>query len=167
MKPSYTKLDTKLNSTKNDINLKSKQSKTHIKSTSSDIIDIRLASLQINDNPPLSDDGMTTITTIQTINKYNHSISLNPWQLVLSSLITTYSETKIIHKNSDNNKDQHYSSTLLSNHEPTNFNNNTSTLWNRNSNTVVWNKQNFTSRILAPPRRHTSNSTQQSTTTEV
>ena len=44
---------------------------------------------------------------------------------------------------------------------------NTATPWNRNSNTIVWNKQNFMSHILDPPKRHTSNSTQQSTIIEV
>ena len=77
MKPSDTELDTKHDSTKNEINLKSIQSMTHIKPTSSDIIDIRLASLQISDNPLSSDDDMTTTTKIQTINNNNHSISLN------------------------------------------------------------------------------------------
>ena len=110
---------------------------------------------------------MTTTTTLQTINKHNHSISLNPWQDMMSSSITTHSETKSIHKNSDDNKDQHYSSTLLSNHEPSKLNNNTSTLCNRNSNTVVWNKKYFMSRMLAPSKRHTSNSTQQSAIIEV
>ena len=68
MKSSDTELDTKHNSTKNYINLKSKQPKTHMKPTSSDIIDIRVASLQVGDNPLPSDD-MTTITKIHTINR--------------------------------------------------------------------------------------------------
>ena len=167
MKPSDTEIDTQLNSTKDTINLQSKQSKTHIKPISNDIIDIKLASLQISDNPLSSDDDLTITTKIQTITNNNHSISLNPWQDMLSSSITTSPENKSIHKNSDHNKDKYYSSTLRSNHESANFNNITSTLWNRNSNTVVWNKQNFTSRIFAPLKRHTSQSTLQSTTIEV
>ena len=77
MKPSDTEIDTQLNSTKYNISLQSKQSKTHIKPISNDIIDIKLASLQISDNPLSSDDDMTTTTKIQTINNNNHSISLN------------------------------------------------------------------------------------------
>ena len=95
MKPSDTEIDTQLNSTKDTINLQSKQSKTHIKPISNDIIDIKLASLQISDNPLSSDDNLTITTKIQTITNNNHSISLNPWQDMLSSSITTSPEKKV------------------------------------------------------------------------
>ena len=79
---------------------------------------------------------------------------------------TTHSETKSTHKNSDDNKDHYYPSTLLSNHESANIHNNTAKLWNRNSDTVVWNKQNFMRRLSAPFKSHTVNPTSQSTITD-
>ena len=74
---------------------------------------------------------------------------------------------KSIHKNSDDNTYHHYSSTLLSNHETANIHNKTTKQWNRNSDTVVWNKQNLMSRLSTPFKHHTVNPTSQSTITDV
>ena len=137
MKPSDTELDTTFYSQTNDIKLNSTQTNTHIQSTNSGINDIQLASLQIHDNPSSSEDENTTTTTNHILNKHNHNIPINPWQEMLSLSNTTYSETKSTHKNSDDNKDYHYSNILLSNHEPANRHNPPSTLWNRNSDTIV------------------------------
>ena len=68
MKPSDTEFDTKLNSKINDINLKPKQSNTHIKSTNRDINDIILASLQIRNNTPSTDDDNHNKTTYKKTN---------------------------------------------------------------------------------------------------
>ena len=167
MKPSNTELDTTRQSQTNDIKINSTQSNTHIQSTNSDINDIRFGSLQINDNPSSLEDENTTTTITHITKKYNHTIQLNPWQDIPSQSTTTHSETKRIHKNSDDNTDHHYSSTLLSNHETANIHNNTTKQWNRNSDTVVWNKQNLMSRLSAPFKHHTVNPTSQSTITDV
>ena len=149
MKPSDTELDTIFQQQMHDINLNSTQTYIHQTSTNTDIKDIRLASLHIQANPSSSEGENTTTPTNHIFNKHNHNIPINPWQDMLSLSNTTHSETKSTHKNSDDDTYYHYSNTLLSNHEPDNIHNNTSTLWNRNSNTIVWNKQNFMNRILA------------------
>ena len=80
---------------------------------------------------------------------------------------TTHSETKSTHKNSDDNSDYHYSNTLLyKNEQDTSFNK-TSTLWNRNSDTIVWTKQNLMNRIVDPTIQQKHNSTSQNTITDV
>ena len=137
MKPSDTELDTLFQLKMNDINLNTTQSHIHQTSTNSDITDIRFASLQIQDDSSSSVEENTTTTTNHTSNKHNHNIPINPWQDMPSLSNTTYSETKSTHKNSDDNNDYHYSNTLLSNHEPANRHNPSSTLWNRNSDTIV------------------------------
>ena len=101
---------------------------------------------------------MTTSIFLQTMTNHNNPIPINPWQDMTSSSNTTKSEKSIDKNNVDNNH-QHDSGALLSNHDLKK--NNNSTLWNRNTNTVVWTKQNFINRLMAPPNR------QQSTTTNV
>ena len=162
MKPSDIEPDTIFQLQMNNINLNTTQS-----SINSDITDIRIASLQIQDEFSSSTEENTTTTTNNTSNKHNHNIPINPWQDMPSLSNTTCSETKSTHKNSDDNNDYHYSNTLLSNHEPANRHNPPSTLWYRNSDTIVWNKQNFLNRIAAPLKHHKSNPFSQDTTTEV
>ena len=86
---------------------------------------------------------------------------------MLSFPNTTPSETKSILKNSDDNSDYHYSNTILSNHDRDNNQNKTSTLWNRNSNTIVWTKQNLMNRILNKTTHQNINSSSQTTLSEV
>ena len=103
---------------------------------------------------------MTTSTLSQIITNHNNPNPINPWQDMTSSSNTTNSETKSFHKNNVDNNHQHYSGALFSNHELNNtINNNNSTLWNRNTNTIVWTKQNFTTRLMAPPKREQSTTT--------
>jgi len=162
MKPSDIEPDTIFQLQMNNINLNTTQS-----SINRDITDIRFASLQIQDEFSSSAEENTTTTTNNTSNKHNHNIPINPWQDMPSLSNTTYSETKSTHKNSDDNKDYHYSNILLSNHEPANRHNPPSTLWNRNSHTIVWNKQNFMNRIAASPKHHNSNPLSQATNKEL
>ena len=138
MKPSDTESDTKLNIQKTDTNLDLQYSTTYLNTKNSDINDIRFASIQIRDNPPSSNDDMITSILPQKITNHNNPIPINPWQDMTSSSNTTNSEKNSIYKNNVDNKHQHYSGALLSNHELNNTtNNNNSTLWNRNTNTVL------------------------------
>ena len=137
MKPSDTELDTIFKLQMNEINLNTTQSHIHQTSTNSNITDIIFASLQIQDDSSSSAEENTTTTTNHISNKHNHNIPINPWQDMPSLSNTAYSETKKTHKNSDDNKDYHYSNILISNHEPANRHNPPSTLWNRNSDTIV------------------------------
>ena len=123
MKPSDIEPDTTFQLQMNNINLNTTQS-----SINSDNTDIRVASLQIQDEFSSSAEENTTTTTNHISNKHNHNIPINPWQDMPSLSNTTYSETKNTHKNSDDNNDYHCSNTLLSNHKPANRHNNPSTL---------------------------------------
>ena len=105
---------------------------------------------------------MITSILPHKITNHNNSIPINPWQDMTSSINTTNSETNSIRKNNVDNKYQHYSGALLSNHKLNNtIDDNNSTLWNRNTNTVLWTKQNFINRPMAPSK------ILQSTTTDV
>ena len=167
MKPSDNDLDTILNQQMQDINLNTTQTYTHQTLTNIDITDIRLARLHIQTNPSSSEDDNTNTPTNHIQNKQNSNILINPWQDMPTSSQTNHSETKSIHKNSDDNSDYHYSNTLLYNHEQDNSFNKTSTLWNRNANTIVWTKQNLMNRIVDPTTLQTHTSTSQNTITDV
>ena len=70
----------------------------------------------------------------------------------------SYSKTKSIHINNNDNNYQHDSSDLPSNHEATfTTNNNNSFLWNRAKNPGVWTKSQFMNRLLVPPMRRLLN----------
>ena len=118
-------------------------------------------------HPSSSEDDNTNTPPNHITNKHNNNIPINPWQDMLSFSNTTHSETKSTHKNSDDNSNYHYSNTTLSNHEQDNIHNKTSTLWNRNSNTIVWTKQDLINRILDPTTHQKPNSTSQTTITDV
>ena len=102
----------------------------------------------IQTNSSSSDDDTKNTPTNYIPNTQNSNISINPWQDMPQLSQTTHSETKSTHKNSDDNSDYHYSNTLLYKHEQDNSFNKTSTLWNRNFDTIVWTKQNLMNRIV-------------------
>ena len=167
MKPSDNDLDTILNQQMQDINLNTTQTYTHQTLTNIDISDIRLARLNIQTNFSSSEDDTKNTPTNYIPNTQNSNISINPWQDMPRLSQTTHSETKSTHKNSDDNSDYHYSNTLLyKNEQDTSFNK-TSTLWNRNSDTIVWTKQNLMNRIVDPTIQQKHNSTSQNTITDV
>ena len=167
MKPSDNDLDTISHQQMKDINHHTTQSHINQTYTNTDINEIRQARLHIQTKPSSSDDDNTNTPIKYIHNKHNTSIPINPWQDMLSFPNTTPSETKSISKNSDDNSDYHYSNTILSNHDRDNNQNKTSTLWNRNSNTIVWTKQNLMNRISNKTTHKNINSSSQTTLSAV
>ena len=105
MKPSDNDLDTILNQQMQDINLNTTQTYTHQTLTNIDITDIRLARLNIQTNSSSSEDDNTNTPPNYIPNKHNINISINSWQDMPLLSKTNHSETKITHKNSDDNSD--------------------------------------------------------------